>query len=152
MPDNHDNTASIVSREEALIRQGELLAEALNLREPDLALIRAHRDALAADRDGLRARFGRFLDSNDVLRRYLKGPGQRTRLIESVCDHFHGMLDANLGRGRIERVLAVGEKHFQLGIPQVWVGAGYAEIVEHLESRLADMAPRMRNCAGCVIR
>ena len=120
-------------------QNGELLARMLELHEPDLDLIRAYRDALAADMGGLRKRFEDFFDSNAMVAYHASDAGQRARLIEKVGEHFLGMIDADLGPRRVERVLAIGENHFRLGIPQTLVGAGYAVIVEHLESRLSTM-------------
>lgn len=140
---------------EERIRQGELLAEVLKLHESDLALIRSHRETLAADLYGLRERFDRFFDSNDAIALYVKGPDQRARLIEHLCEYFIGMLAADLIPRRIKRVLAVGENHFRLRIPQAWVGAGYAVFIEHLESRLADMrlaAGERRRLRSALIR
>jgi len=132
------NTATEMPEEEQ-IRQAELLAEALELKVQDLALIRSHRDTLAADMNGLRERFDRFFNAHDNFSRYIKGPEQQARLIGYLRDHFLGMLDANPGPERIRRVLAVGENHFHLRIPQAWVGIGYSIFIEHLESRLAKL-------------
>lgn len=124
---------------EERLRQGAILAEVLGLSNADLALIREHREALAADPDGLRARFTEFCTSHEALTAFIDGPGRRARLIEFVSEYFLEMLDADLGPQRVNRVLAVGENHFQLRVPQAWVGAGYAVLSEHLESRLEDM-------------
>lgn len=133
------NTAADMSEEEEQIRQAESLAEALELNAQDLALIRSHRDTLAADMNGLRERFDQFFSAHGDASRYIKGPEQQARLISHLSEHFLGMLDANPGPERIRRVLEVGECHFRLRIPQAWVGIGYSVVIEHLESRLAKM-------------
>ncbi len=120
-------------------RQGEVLAGMLDLQASDLTLIRSYREIISADMDGLRERLVDFFASNDMAARYTGEPGQRARLIEKIAEHFLGMTEADLGPRRVERVLAVGENHLRLGIPQALVGAGYAVVIEHLESRLSNM-------------
>ncbi|HYW77049.1 MAG TPA: EAL domain-containing protein [Gammaproteobacteria bacterium] len=137
------------------IRQAELLAGALELHEQDLALIRSHRETLTADMDGLRERLERFFNANDNFRQYIKTPEKKARLIGYLCEHFLGMLDADIGPERIRRVLATGERHFRLRIPQAWVGVGYPIFIEHLESRLANLslhAKERRRLRSAIIR
>lgn len=128
-PDNQDRRA----------QQGALLAGVLDLDETDLALIRSHRKALSADMEGLRERLSRFFAAEEAFAAFLESAEQRTRLVELICTYFLEMLDAKVGPERVKRVLAIGENHLRRGIPQVWVGAGYAVICEHLESRIAHL-------------
>lgn len=140
MPDQQqDESSTRPSAEKERIRQGELLADMLELREPDLALIRSHRVELSADMDGLRRRFAGFFESHEDLAGFLRSPEKQLRLINKLCEHFLEMLHADTGPDRIRRVLAIADNHFRLRIPQAWVGAGYAVITEHLESRLVRM-------------
>ena len=127
------------SDRETRARQGAVLADMLELSDADIALVRRHRAVLSADIDGLRKRFKHFFDTHDDLARHVNGSVKRDTLISKICAHVLGMLEADTGPQRVKQVLAVGENHFRLNIPQAWVGAGYAVINEHLESRLATM-------------
>jgi len=119
--------------------QGVLLAELLGLDERALALIHVHRTALGADADGLRRRLHDFFESHAPLRRFVRDAEHATALVEQIGFHFEGMLETDLGEARVRQVLALGERHARLGVPQAWVGAAYAVLVDHLESRLSRM-------------
>lgn len=140
---------------EARVEEGVALADMLGLSEADLALVRKHCKVLSADIEGLRERFMRFVDTHEELSRRFNEAAQGDALIRKICNHFLGMLAADIGPQRVARVLAVGENHFRLNIPQAWVGAGYAVFIEHLESRLATMqlpAAERRSLRSALLR